>query len=147
MLSEPDQIGSGAIHRWVGIWGLWTASIPSKQLETVTRRPRMKKSFALAALMAMVATPVAVPTVSMARDNHYDRNHHNSRDYRGRGGNYRHRCGGGNGAVGTIAGGVGGALLGSAVGGGTLGTIAGGVGGGLLGRHLDKTHSRHRNGC
>jgi outer membrane lipoprotein SlyB len=76
------------------------------------------------------------------------RDHHRyERTYHGRNRDYRHRCGGGNGAVGTIAGGVGGALVGSALGGGTLGTIAGGVGGGLLGRHLDKTHTRHRNGC
>ena len=60
---------------------------------------------------------------------------------------YRHRCGGGNGAVGTVAGGVGGAVVGNAIGGGLLGTVAGGVGGALLGRHLDKVHSRHRNGC
>jgi Na+/glutamate symporter len=38
-------------------------------------------------------------------------------------------------------------LIGNAVGGGTLGTVAGGVGGGLLGRHLDKKNTRSRNGC
>ena len=53
-------------------------------------------------------------------------------------------------ATGTIAGGAGGAVLGSVLGGGTLGTIAGGVGGALLGRTLDKRHDaaqNRRNGC
>jgi len=81
-----------------------------------------------------------LPTQAMAYD-HYRHNYH------GRGGYYHHRCGGGNGAVGTIAGGVGGAVLGSALGGGALGTVAGGVGGALVGRHFDKQHTRHRRGC
>ncbi|WBO23476.1 hypothetical protein [Sphingomonas abietis] len=103
----------------------------------------MKNKFALLAMLAMTAAPAVMPTAANARD--YHRGYHHS--YHGRGGYYRHRCGGGNGAVGTIAGGVGGALIGNALGGGTLGTVAGGVGGGLLGRHLDKTHTRHRRGC
>lgn len=99
----------------------------------------MRKKLMVAASILMTGLPtLVVSTPAQAR--HY----HN---YHGRGGHYRHRCGGGNGAVGTIAGGVGGALLGNAVGGGTLGTVAGGVGGGLLGRHLDKSHTRHRRGC
>lgn len=71
---------------------------------------------------------------------------HHYRHYAGHA-RYTARCGGGNGAVGTVAGGAGGALIGHAVGGGTLGTVAGGVGGALLGRHLDKKNTRHRNGC
>ncbi|MGY2733867.1 uncharacterized protein YcfJ [Sphingomonas sp. UYP23] len=97
----------------------------------------MRSKFALAAMMAVVAVPAAMPTAADARH----------RTYHGHSSYHRHRCGGGNGAVGTIAGGVGGALLGNALGGGVLGTVAGGVGGGLLGRHFDKTHSRHVNGC
>lgn len=97
----------------------------------------MKSKFALAAVMAMVAIPAVTPTAADARH----RTYHSRSNY------HRHRCGGGNGAVGTIAGGVGGALIGNALGGGVLGTVAGGVGGGLLGRHFDKTHSRHVNGC
>ncbi len=102
----------------------------------------MKKIFGLAALAAVVSTSAIVPTVS-ASTGYYDSNHvyHGSHRY------YRHKCGGGNGAVGTVAGGVGGAVLGSALGGGAIGTVAGGVGGALLGRHLDKAHTRHRNGC
>ena len=98
----------------------------------------MKKKLVLGALLAMTAGPAVIPmTPAMAYDHRYH----------GRGGHYRHRCGGGNGAVGTVAGGVGGALIGNAVGGGLLGTAAGGVGGALLGRHLDKSHTRHRRGC
>ena len=69
------------------------------------------------------------------------------RVYRGSNGYYHHKCGGGDGAVGTIAGGAGGAVIGSVAGGGTLGTLLGGLGGALLGRTLDKQHSRDRNGC
>lgn len=99
----------------------------------------MRKKLMVAASIMMTTVPAMIlPTAADAR--HY-------RSYHGRGGHYHHRCGGGNGAVGTIAGGVGGALIGSALGGGTVGTIAGGVGGGLLGRHLDKQHTRHRRGC
>lgn len=101
----------------------------------------MKRKFAFAAMLAMTVAPTIMPAPALAQ--HYSRHH----SYHGRGGYYRHRCGGGNGAVGTIAGGVGGALIGNALGGGTLGTVAGGVGGGLLGRHLDKVHTRHRRGC
>jgi len=68
------------------------------------------------------------------------------------GGRYASRhCGSGNGAVGTVAGGAGGALLGNALGGGTAGTIVGGVAGALVGRTLDKKNTRDhnmaRNGC
>ena len=83
-------------------------------------------------------------------DRRYNDRRYNSRGhrtYRGRGGDYRRRCDGGNGAVGTVAGGVGGAVIGNAIGGGVLGTVAGGVGGGLLGRHLDKANTRKKNGC
>jgi uncharacterized protein YcfJ len=102
----------------------------------------MKNKLAIAALAALISGPMVSPAPALARN--YDRNHH---VYHGKGGHYRHRCGGGNGAVGTIAGGAGGALLGNAIGGGTLGTVAGGVGGALLGRHLDKKHTRSRRGC
>lgn len=99
----------------------------------------MRNKFMMAGMAALIAGSAMVPTAAMA-DHHYNR-------YHGRGGHYRHRCGGGNGAVGTIAGGAGGALLGNALGGGTLGTVAGGVGGALVGRHFDKQHTRHRRGC
>jgi len=97
----------------------------------------MRRKLMIAASIMVTGLPVMVPAAVQAYRH----------DYRGHGGHYRHRCGGGNGAVGTIAGGVGGALIGNALGGGTLGTVAGGVGSGLLGRHLDKQHTRHRRGC
>ena len=103
----------------------------------------MKKKLALAAAMAISVAPAMVPTAAVAQG--YDR--HYRHDYHGRDRGYRHRCGGGNGAVGTIVGGAGGALLGNALGGGTLGTVGGGVGGALIGRHFDKQHTRHRRGC
>lgn len=102
----------------------------------------MKTKIAIAALAAMLCTPVVVPTAASAET--YAQRHHT---YQGRHRYYHRKCGGGNGAVGTVAGGVGGAVIGNAIGGGVLGTVAGGVGGALLGRHLDKTHTRHRNGC
>ena len=101
----------------------------------------MKKVLKFTALAAMVTSSTLVAAPSFAHD------HRDDRDYRGRGGSYRHGCGGGNGAVGTIAGGAGGALAGNALGGGTLGTVAGGVGGALIGRHFDKQHTRHERGC
>ena len=104
----------------------------------------MRKKVAFAAMAAMIAGPTLMPAPVLARPSHYHRPHH---VYRGHGGHYRHRCGGGNGAVGTVAGGVGGAVIGSALGGGTIGTVAGGVGGALLGRHLDKKNTRSRRGC
>jgi uncharacterized protein YcfJ len=58
-----------------------------------------------------------------------------------------HTCSGGNGVVGTVAGGAGGAVLGHAIVGGPVATVAGGVGGAILGNHLDKQNVRHRRGC
>ncbi len=104
----------------------------------------MRHNLAMATLVALVSVSATLPAPAFAQRSGYDRHGH---VYHGRGGYYRHHCGGGNGAVGTVAGGVGGALVGNALGGGTLGTVAGGVGGALLGRHLDKQHTRSRRGC
>lgn len=101
----------------------------------------MKNKFLLATLMAATVVPTIVPEAAVAQSRR-----HEYRSYHGRNSHYRRRCGGGNGAVGTVAGGVGGGLIGSAIG-GPVATIAGAVGGGLLGRHLDKKNTRHRNGC
>jgi hypothetical protein len=105
----------------------------------------MRNVIGMAALAAVVCGPAMVSAPAQAQTHHYD--HHNDRNYHGRSHYSRHRCSGGNGAVGTVAGGVGGAVLGSAVGGGTLGTVAGGVGGALLGRHFDKQHTKDKHGC
>ncbi len=103
----------------------------------------MKSKFILAAMAAVVATPVAIPAPALAR-HHYDRSYH------GHNGRYHYRCKRSSGTTGLLVGGAGGALAGNALGGGTLGTVAGGVGGALLGRHLDKRHDaaqNRRNGC
>lgn len=104
----------------------------------------MKSKIIMVAVAMAVAAPTAVPFepafARSSREHVYKR--HPS--------DYRYRCKQSKGTTGTIAGGVGGAVLGNAIGGDTLGTIAGGVGGALLGRHLDKKHDRaqnRRNGC
>jgi hypothetical protein len=60
---------------------------------------------------------------------------------------HSHRCSGGKGVVGTVAGGAGGAVAAGAIVGGPVAVIAGGVGGALLGRHIDKRNVLHRHGC
>lgn len=107
---------------------------------------------------------VALPKPASAQTYHHYRHHRAYNDHRAYNGGDRYyrsnadrgqyddrHCGSGNGAVGTIAGGAGGAVLGNVLGGGTLGTVAGGVGGALLGRTLDKNNTRdrnrNRNGC
>ena len=95
------------------------------------------KKLSFASLAVLVLAPA--PGLDMALAHPY-RTYHHGRYY------HHYHCGGGNGAVGTIAGGVGGALIGHSMG-GTAGTVLGGVGGALLGRHLDKNNTRHRRGC
>jgi len=102
----------------------------------------MKNKLVMAALTAALVGPALAPAPGLAATTHnanhvyYNGSHH-----------HYHRCGGGNGAVGTVAGGVGGGLIGHAIIGGAVGIVAGAVGGGLLGRHFDKRHTRHRRGC
>jgi len=94
----------------------------------------------------MIVSPI-VSTAAIARD---DDRYRDERVYRGEYHRYRQDCSRSSGTTGTIAGGVGGALVGNALGGGTLGTLAGAGGGALLGRHLDKKHDaaqNRRNGC
>jgi len=105
----------------------------------------MKSKIATAALIAAMIAPTMMPTEASARHRH--RHHATKSVHYYRAAPRPYRCSGGDGAVGTVAGGVGGALIGNAIGGDALGTIAGGVGGALLGRHLDKVNTRHRNGC
>lgn len=99
----------------------------------------MRKLMTTAALTAMVLGTIPA-----------DARHHYRDDRRYAGDNRRYHNCSNNGAVGTVAGGVGGALIGNALGGGTIGTLAGAGGGALLGRSLDKKHTRdrqRRNGC
>ncbi len=94
----------------------------------------------LAAASLVIPASMAFPTSKVeAKRKHY---YNNSR---------RHvTCRRSSGQTGLIAGGVGGAVVGNALGGGVLGTVAGGVGGALLGKHIDKRHDaaqNRRNGC
>lgn len=88
----------------------------------------MRRSLTLALLAALLASAAAEP--ALAREEHV----------------HRSRCGG-NGLVGTIAGGAGGAVLGKVLIGGPVAIVAGAAGGALLGRHLDKKHTARRQGC
>ena len=101
----------------------------------------MRNKQALSALAALVTASIVPVSAPAQADYHGHHAYYGGHHY------YRHHCGGGNGAVGTVAGGVGGAVIGHSLGGGTAGTVLGGVGGALLGRHLDKQNTRHRRGC
>lgn len=122
----------------------------------------MKKMIAIAAMAVLVSGPTMLPTPAVAQSSQYDqrgydtgndgrdyrrssRSSRYNRTYRGRDQRYRENCGSGNGAVGTVAGGVGGGVLGNVLGGGTLGTLVGAGGGALLGRTLDKNNTRAKN--
>lgn len=109
----------------------------------------MKSKLALGALTALITGPMFLATPAFAQNAdgyRYSDQYRREQAYRGHDRQYYRKCGGGNGAVGTIAGGVGGALIGNGLGGG-LGTVIGGVGGALLGRHLDKENTRDKNRC
>ena len=106
----------------------------------------MNKKLAMTTLVAALIMPTMVPAPASARSGYYDSHH----VWHGKGGHYRYRCKRSSGTTGAIAGGVGGAVIGNALGGGLLGTVAGGAGGALLGKHLDKKHDaaqNRRNGC
>lgn len=109
----------------------------------------MRTKLALAALTAMVCGPTLISAPAVAQNSsRTESSYPQDRVYRGQDGRNRQRCGNeGNGAVGTVAGGAGGALIGHALGGGTVGTLLGAGGGALLGRHFDKKHTRDRNRC
>ncbi len=112
--------------------------------------------------MVVLAAAVSLQAVPAAAQDGYDRranddrraydarrgydDHHRRNTYYNR----RQDCRRSNGTTGTIAGAVGGGVIGNVLGGGTLGTLAGAGGGALLGRQLDKNHDRaqnRRNGC
>ena len=126
----------------------------------------MKTSILAAAVMAIVATPVALPSVAIAQNRDYgwhgddNRGDWNPRDnyqqrrrddralgrndqvYRGRDG--RAYCKRNDGTTGLVIGAVGGGVLGNVLGGGTLGTLLGAGGGALLGRSVDRGKVRCR---
>lgn len=126
----------------------------------------MFKKLAMATLIATVALPTTAfaggqdydhssqwQREQAERDSSYNNGNRRYRDNDRRYSNnrrYSQDCRRSSGTTGTVAGGVGGAVLGNVLGGGVLGTVAGGVGGALVGRTLDKNHDRaqnRRNGC
>ena len=120
----------------------------------------MKNQIAAALLVAVVATPVALPTAAVAQrwdgdregwdpaTGYRDRNYgtrlsENDRVYRGSDG--RTYCKRSNGTTGLVLGAVGGGVVGNILGGGTLGTLLGAGGGALLGKSLDQKHDDSQN--
>ena len=101
----------------------------------------MKNKLVMATLAAAMVGPAIAPAPVLAATHNGNHVYYNGKH------RYHRHCGGGNGAVGTVAGGVGGAVIGKAVLGGPVGLVAGAVGGGLLGRHFDKQHTRNRHRC
>lgn len=95
---------------------------------------RMSKITIAAALTAITATTFEVPADARHRHHYYGRTA------------YRHKvCRYSSGTTGLVAGGVGGAVIGSKViGGGILGTAAGAVGGALAGRAIDRSSTARR---
>src|SRR6476661_6949540 len=87
-----------------------------------------------AALAATTATAFEVPADARTRHHYYGRTY------------YRHKvCRYSSGTTGLVAGGVGGAVLGSKIiGGGLVGTAAGAVGGALAGRAIDRASTSRR---
>ncbi|NTS64751.1 hypothetical protein HRV97_06225 [Sphingomonas sp. HHU CXW] len=90
-------------------------------------------------LLTLAAAGLAVPTAAVVAPT----GKAEAREYRGKDSRYRRnrvrRCRYSSGTTGLVAGGVGGAVLGNAVGGGLLGTVAGGAAGALGGRAIDRT--------
>lgn len=124
----------------------------------------MFKKLAMATLIATVALPTTAfaggqdydhgsqwQREQAERDSNYNNRTYSNRNYNSRNDRrYYQDCKRSKGTTGTVAGGVGGAVLGNVLGGGVLGTVAGGVGGALVGRTLDKNHDRaqnRKNGC
>ena len=91
-------------------------------------------ALAATSLIAPAAT-VVTPNTAEARTKHH-RKHYTPRVYTRNGKTY---CRHSDGTTGLIAGAVGGAIIGNALGGGPIGTIAGGVGGAFGGRAIDRS--------
>lgn len=85
------------------------------------------------ALAATTATAFEVPADARHRHHYYGRTY------------YRHKvCRYSSGTTGLVAGGVGGAVVGSKVLGGPVGAIAGAVGGAVAGRAIDRASTERR---
>ena len=96
-------------------------------MKTITR------IFMATALAATTATAFEVPADARHRHHYYGRTY------------YRHKvCRYSSGTTGLVAGGVGGAVVGSKVIGGPVGAIAGAVGGAVAGRAIDRSSTAPR---
>lgn len=92
------------------------------------------KTLTAVALAATTATSVTVPADAARRHHYYSRTRY-----------YHKVCRYSSGATGLVAGGVGGAVVGSKViGHGLLGVAAGAVGGAVAGRAIDRSMTAHR---
>ena len=102
----------------------------------------MRKILNIAVATALVATS-GVPVMAPAEAHVSSRYH--VHHYRGRTHYARKYCRYSSGATGLVAGGVGGAVVGSKVlGGGLLGVAAGAVGGAVAGRAIDRSMTKNR---
>ena len=88
-------------------------------------------------LMALSALSLAIPAGGVLPASKAEAR----KEYRGKNQRYRgeRRCRHSSGTTGLVAGGVGGAVAGNALGGGLLGTVAGGAAGALGGRAIDRS--------
>jgi hypothetical protein len=102
----------------------------------------MSKFLKVVAALSVVASsgvPMAAPADAHSSSRYHV--HH----YRGHTHYARKYCRRSNGTTGLVAGGVGGAVVGSKVlGGGILGAAAGAVGGAVAGRAIDRSMTEHR---
>lgn len=99
----------------------------------------MKKILSITAAAVLVATSGVPPMITASADAHASTRYHTHR-YKGKTHYARKYCRRSRGTTGLVAGGVGGAVVGSKVlGGGILGAAAGAVGGAVAGRAIDRT--------
>jgi hypothetical protein len=96
--------------------------------------PVLGRTLTAVALAAMTVTSVTVPADAARRHHYYSRTHY-----------YHKVCRRSSGATGLVAGGVGGAVVGSKIiGHGLLGVAGGALGGAVAGRAIDRSMTAHR---
>jgi hypothetical protein len=104
--------------------------------------PRNKKERDMRTISRIIAATALAATTAAAFEVPADarhRHHYYGRTY------YRHKvCRYSSGTTGLVAGGVGGAVVGSKVIGGPVGAIAGAVGGAVAGRAIDRSSTARR---
>src|SRR3954447_11476193 len=103
----------------------------------------MRKIIKIMSAAALVATS-GVPTILAAPANAHTTTYYHTHRYKGRTHYARKYCRYSSGTTGLVAGGVGGAVVGSKVLGGPVGAIAGAVGGAFAGRAIDRTSTARR---